>query len=135
MYQILKALLKLKLAEGMGVGSRGQGAVTLLDFHKWYRYTVVNRRLIVLFFGIFCYFRSFFCLLLLEIFLPTPLDEGKVIIFAPSGHTTAHRWGFISYLFIKKSMNIFQSVLRNHFFFSFFKIKSDKSQEYNKKDW
>jgi len=36
--------------------SGGRGAVPPLDFHTWYRY----RSLIVLFFGIFCYFSVFF---------------------------------------------------------------------------
>jgi len=42
------------------VGNGGQGAVAPLDFHTWHRYTVVERGLIVIFFGLFCYFSVFF---------------------------------------------------------------------------
>jgi len=44
----------------MGVSNGGQmGAVAPLDFHTWYRY-ILDRGLIVLFFGLFCYFSVFF---------------------------------------------------------------------------
>jgi len=37
----------------------GRGAMPLLDFHTWYKYSI-DRGLKVLFFGLFCYFLVFF---------------------------------------------------------------------------
>jgi len=62
---------------GMGIGSGG-----LWPWPPWvfiHSTDIVDRGLIVLFFGLFCYFCSLLPPSRLKIFLPTPLSMGLVI--------------------------------------------------------
>jgi len=71
----------MKRIHDMGIGSGGRGAVTPWIFI--HGTNVVDIGLIVLFFGLFCYFSVFFPVATsLEIFLPTPLihEWGKAFI-------------------------------------------------------
>jgi len=55
-FQLISKIITIHLISKAWESAAGAGGHVPLDFHTWYR----DRGLIVLFFGIFCYFSVFF---------------------------------------------------------------------------